>query len=356
MLPTRKLTTTSQPVDLIIYYPAASPTIGELVYKVPGAYDVFLQTKLLAPVSSIVNAAADELELHLKKQALKLDSKPDPAAASLLSPDSLPQQSLQTLHDVLSKKINQNTACINVSDIMDILGIPAPNTFDNDNAAAFSECINRAGFLMAPDIRLHGVGITPDGSILIAHKTCDIQPNERLRIISIFIQLGAIVAQNDNVISPKEVDYLQNMILKRQHLSDDEKASLLLWLHWCLRNPQTIANSTTHIENNFPESIKAQLSRMLIETAAADDAITPPEKQALVSLYRTVGLNPDWVASDIDAFENAHGKKFRDASTPEFAFSSKSDPEHIERLEIPDHIVNALSKINGLEKKIKQNQ
>lgn len=349
--PPESFTTTSQPVDLIIHYQAANPTIGELVYKVPGAYDVFLQTKLLFPVSSIVNAAIDELEFRLKKQSLK--PKPNPSASRLLTPNTLSQQPLQKLHDYISKKIDQNTAVINVSAIMNRLGIPAPDAFDDDNAAAFSECIDRAGFLMAPDIRLHGVGITPDGFILVSPKSNPIQPSERLRIIAIFIQLGTIVAQNDNVISPKEVDYLQNIILKRQRLSNDEKSSLLLWLHWCLHNPQTIAHCTLHIDNDFPDNIKKQISRMLIETAAADDVITPPEKAALVSLYRTIGLNPDWVARDIDEFENALGKTFRATTSPECAFSSNEiiDNAADERIDVPDPLALALSKWRKGDKK-----
>lgn len=348
-------TITSQPIDLIIRYQAANPTIGELVYRVPGAYDVFMQTKLLAPVSIIVNAAADELEARLKKQARK--PKPTPSASNLLPPDKLSQQPLQKLHDYLSKKCEQNTAIINVIAIINVLGIPAPNAFDDNNAAAFSECIERAGFLMAPDIRLHGVGISPDGFILVAPITNAIQPSERLRIIATFIQLGAIVAQYDNVISPKEIDYLQKTILKRQRLTDDEKSSLLLWLHWCLHTPQTIDHCTIHLDNNLSENIKAQISRMLIETAAADNAITPPEKQCLVSLYRSIGLNPDWVARDIDEFECAHGKSFRAADKPEYAFSTigtTDDPTNRisdTRIDVPDSLVNALLNWDQIEKK-----
>ncbi|MDP1559753.1 MAG: tellurite resistance TerB C-terminal domain-containing protein [Nitrosomonas sp.] len=109
-----------------------------------------------------------------------------------------------------------------------------------------------------------------------------------------------MVSQIDDDLSPSEEATLQSLVKDNRELTAIEKDSLLTFLHWCLRTPQSTAGLKQRL-SEVSTVEKTAISHILISVAHADGRIDPQEIRQLEKFYTTLGLDKKQVASDIHA-------------------------------------------------------
>ena len=169
---------------------------------------------------------------------------------------------LRNIAQFFSGSINNSVGRIQVRDIFKIMGFSAPASMTEQLADDIGQIIEMSCYQYAPNRRLHGTSFEINDIILLTPAIQAPEFNHACEIMVILVRLGAIIAKCDNRISNEEIGVLQNMILSRKVFTDDQRASLLLWLHWCLYTPQRI-DSIQQDLSALPEELRQKISQIL---------------------------------------------------------------------------------------------
>jgi tellurite resistance protein len=275
-------------IPLSVPYHAANTCLGTLVFDFNGACNVFEDCIYLERIKPIINKCAEALTPYAE-----YIKQPNPTAVGILA--RMPQNILKTyppflaLQNLLAMSVQNGVAMINVQTLFETMGMPNLYAVTQENAKDMATLLQIAGFVCAPDIRYHNAIMPIQGQIVIAQRNEIPKKTNPFNIMAIVLQVGAIVAQIDEEISPTEVAILQTMIIERKLLNDAQRTSLLLWLHWCLHTPQNIDAIAKNLED-YPESLQTHISQILISVACADGIIDTREYIALLKLYRALKI------------------------------------------------------------------
>jgi tellurite resistance protein len=189
-----------------------------------------------------------------------------------------------------------------VDSLYDSLGEPPPTQLGKKECETLATLIEGLGFGMTPDVRYHNIRPNPDGKVAIFPQGhgVDFRPSREFRTVGTILRLGAMVSQIDDDLSPSEEATLQSLVKDNRELTAIEKDSLLTFLHWCLRTPQSTAGLKQRL-SEVSTAEKTAISHILISVAHADGRIDPQEIKQLEKFYTTLGLDKKQVASDIHA-------------------------------------------------------
>lgn len=284
------LTIPQNHIPLNVPYRSTNPCLGTLVFDFNGACNTFEDCVHLERIKTAVESCAPELNAYA--EYIKL-SNPD--IIGLLA--RMPQAILKTyppflaLQNLLAMSVQNGVAMISVQTLFETIGMNNLHAVTAENAKDMAALLQIAGFVCAPDVRYHDTVMPIHGQIVIAQRNDIPKKTKPFSIMSIVLQLGAIVAQIDETISPTEVAVLQTMIIERKILNDEQRTSLLLWLHWCLHTPQDLDAIAQKLDD-YPESLQTHISQILISVACADGIIDTREYLALRKLYRALAI-PD---------------------------------------------------------------
>ena len=280
-------------IPLSIAYQAANPCLGTLVFDFTGVSNLFEDCIYLERIKNIVETCAQELNDYAE-----YIKRPNSNVIGLLA--RMPQNILRlyppflAFQNTLAMTVQNGVAMINVQTLLETLGATNIYALDNEIANDIAILLQTAGFVSAPDVRYHDTIMPIHGQIVIAQRSDIPQKTPPFSLMAVILQLGAIVAQIDENISPTEVAILQNMILERKVLNDEQRASLLLWLHWCLNTPQNI-NAIAQKLDIYPESLQTHISQVLISVACADDILDTREFMALRKFYKALQIPENFV-------------------------------------------------------------
>ena len=190
------------------------------------------------------------------------------------------------------------------------------------------------GFGLAPDIRFHNSRPSVDDNVCIFQRGhgANFKPSKEFYTINTILRLGAMISQSDKDIAAAEDMMLRGLIQDNRELTNIEKDSLLAFLHWSLRTPQTTAGLKQQLAN-VSSVEKAAISRILISIAHADGRIDPREIKQIEKLYTSLGLNKDQVTSDIHTLAAANHPVTVARRDPDNSFSIPATPPHTEMKE-----------------------
>ena len=197
---------------------------------------------------------------------------------------------------------------VTVDTLYDSLDEPSPSQLGKKECETLATLIEGLGFGMTPDVRYHNIKPSPNGKVAIFQKGhgVDFRPSTEFRTIGTILRLGAMVCQIDDDLSPSEEATLQSLVQDNRELTTIEKDSLLTFLHWCLRIPQSTAGLKQRL-SEVSTAEKIAISHILISVAHADGYIDPKEITQLEKFYTTLGLDKMQVASDIHALAASSG-------------------------------------------------
>ncbi len=162
-------------------------------------------------------------------------------------------------------------------------------------------------------------------------------------MLVLLIRLGAIVAQSDGTVSQAEIDVLREMIRERKVLSDAQRTSLQLWLHWCTHTPQHIEDIAPSL-SDIDDKLRNHISQVLIKVALANGELDDREHDNLVALHRALGLPAIWV--DLGITEARGGLVIPEVQKNSTKTEHEDSNFQTHGVEIPNNLTQALSQIH----------
>ena len=316
---------------LKLEYRAASPSMrGDLRLKLPSLPNPFILTGPVKKLSALVEECTVELEAYSRYLGRK-DNDPNSMAALALLPKELMSRSpgVAQIKNRLADVCSSGLGLVTVDSLYDNLGEPSPSQFGKKECETLATLIEGLGFGMTPDVRYHNIKPSPDGKVAIFPQGhgVDFRPSREFRTVGTILRLGAMVSQIDDDLSPSEETTLQSLVKDNRELTAIEKDSLLTFLHWCLRTPQSTAGLKQQL-SGVSTAEKTAISHILITVAHADGHIDPQEIKQLEKFYTTLGLDKKQVASDIHALAAASEPVTVGLRDPETSFTiPKPTPE-----------------------------
>lgn len=289
---------------LKLEYRAASPSMrGDLKLKLPNLPNPFILTGPVKKLSALAEECTVELEAYSRYLGRK-DNDPNSMAALALLPKELMSRSpgIEQVKNRLADVCSSGPGLVTVDSLYDSLGEPPPSQLGKKECETLATLIEGLGYGMTPDVRYHNIKPNPDGKVAIFPQGhgIDFRPSREFRTVGTILRLGAMVSQIDDDLSPSEEATLQSLVKDNRELTAIEKDSLLTFLHWCLRTPQSTAGLKQRL-SEVSTAEKTAISHILISVAHADGRIDPQEIKQLEKFYTTLGLDKKQVASDIHA-------------------------------------------------------
>lgn len=200
----------------------------------------------------------------------------------------------------LVESLNGMFGVIRPRDLFERIGMAVPDVMDEAISSDLSLYLRRHNILFAPDPALHGVSFAPDMPVVISGISGEVARSRAFDVLVVLLRLGVIVAQSDDEVLPEEVDVLKQIIFERRVLSAEQRASLLLWLEWCLMVPHSIDMIRQDL-SGMSEGVQRHVSRVLVMVAAADGVIDVRERDKLLRIHRALGLPEGWVDAQLSA-------------------------------------------------------
>lgn len=302
------LTIAPNKTRLILEYRAASPSLRMLKFENINLPNPFILTTPAKSIYDLIEECTNELEQYSRYLSRK-STNPLSVNALALLPNILISQisPLKQIQNKLTGISNGKIEFISINTIYEIFGETKPDKMSIKDTESLAIVLESLGFGIIPDSRFYNINFNENSKIIIftgGHGQ-DFTPSREFHIIGTIIRLGSIVAQVGEGISSKEENTLQKIIRKNNQLSSIERVSLMIFLYWCLRTPQTTAGLQKKLEvaNTYE---KQAISSILISVALADGRIESEEIKQLEKLYTTLGLDKKLVSSDIHQLTTAN--------------------------------------------------
>lgn len=289
---------------LKVEYRAASPSVRiDLKLKTQNLPNPFILTGPLKKFSALAEECTIELESYSRFLGRKNNDPKSLAAMALLPKELLNQIPMaEKFKNRLTQVCGAGPGQISIDDLYNSLGEKLSAKFGKRESETLATLVEGMGFGMAPDVHYHNMKPNLDGKVTIFQHGhgVDFQPSKEFRTVGTILRLGAMVSQIDQDLSPAEEEMLQSLVQDNRELTNIEKDSLLGFLHWCLRTPQSVAGLKQRLVD-VSQNEKIAISHILISVAHADGRIDPREVKQLKKLYTSLGLEKDQVTSDIHA-------------------------------------------------------
>lgn len=210
--------------------------------------------------------------------------------------------------DSCNKKIEQSisTLCANqlqltpIRTIYEFLDKELPHSLTTLETQLLAIEIERLGFGIIPDTRYYNVILTSESPVVISSNQHgdDFKPSREFQIIGAIIIIGSLISHSDEHLSPKEEAILLKLIKQNECLALAERFSLMIFLFWCMRVPQDIAEIKDKLLMASMEE-KEAISQILVTITLADGHIDLKEIKQLEHTYVELGLQKGLVMHDL---------------------------------------------------------
>ena len=332
-------------IPLEVAYEAANPSLGTLQFEFPALGNVFSSKDVLDLLNEIGRQCKADLVCY-HSYIKQPDSNAIGAILNLPTELRVNNPALKNLCCYLSEATKSRVGCVSVRDIFRKLDLPEPKAITRQLADDIGKLLEMLCYEFAPNRRLHGTAFSIDDSIYLMPSLQNAELSQAFAVMSVILRLGAIVAMADQEVSQCEVSLLQGMILDQKDLTDDQRASLLLWLHWCLNAPQSVADIRQDL-SSLDQDLRDQISLILVDVACADGVLDSRERASLVMLHRALGLPEAWVDLALSDHSNIDYKETQEqpAITSLPAPEVKHEPPPAHGLDISWDLSKALANV-----------
>ncbi|UWS07070.1 tellurite resistance TerB family protein [Phaeobacter inhibens] len=292
----------------ITYQAASSEFQGQLEPLVDGntVPDI---SGLRKPVE-IAQEIADEVMDDLDKLSRYLGRNPDGRGsleAQALLPrelwDLFPSEELEHLRAWAATIVHKD-GLVPVLDVVEQLEGERPEKLSKRTLTGVADALARLGYGFAPDPRFALRSPKPGEPVVLfdlgdaVAQLEDVSDGYRAALIE--IALGSFVAHADGQISESERKSLRAKIAGVAGLSEQEHRRLAANLDWMLAVPPDLALLKRKLKDTGPEA-QASIRSALVAAAHADGIIQPEEVAGIEKIYKSLGLDPSLVYSDIHA-------------------------------------------------------
>ena len=282
------------------YQPASAGLRGANITMAFG--DVPDITALAAPIKTlmeIANQCTDELGPYSR-----LVGK-DPGAvgaleALLLLPATLWPAAIQAKLRALTAQMREGRLSLTLNELFTVLG-GAKQAVNRARVRGLAHALEGVEIGMEPHV-LGGARAPGEQDTVVLFAQPRMDANVGLRadyqMAALTLQLASAVAQADGDFDDREVAHLQAEIERWAHLTLAERCRLRAHLQWLTTSPMNLAALKKKLEP-LPAATREMLAAFVATLAQADGYVSPSEVKFLEKVYKTLGVEPNRVFSDI---------------------------------------------------------
>ena len=286
------------------YRPASSGLSGVNVSL--GFGDIPDVTALTAPIkklAEIVEQCTNELAPYSR-----LIGK-DPGAAGtveglLLLPTDAWPDAVQATLETLTARVSEGSVSLLLSELLDSLG-GTKLPMSRERLRNLTRTLESAGIGLEPDV-LAGAKAPAEQDIVVLFEQPVLEavgePRAEFQAAALTLQLASAMAQADGDFHARELAHLQAEIEGWAHLSLAERRRLHAHLQLLTTSPMSLAALRKKLEP-LPIQAREILATFMATLAQSDGFVSPEEVRFLEKIYKTLGVEPKRVFSDIHAAE-----------------------------------------------------
>jgi tellurite resistance protein len=294
--------------NLAVRYRAASGTFtATLRGDIESVPDIVSLTAPLKEVDRIVTDCTEALEPYSR-----LVGRNPMARDTLAAQFSLPRELLQrprsdgplaAARARLEAFIPKASAMVVLADVMSVLQIDAKSTerFSKSEVTAAAAALENLGFALEPDPRQGGPMPSPTAEVMVfrhhGQGFAAAKPSAEFLAARSHVEIAVLVAAADGDMDGDEARMAIAQIKEIPGLSEFQRARLIGYLGYLVRNPPT-ARSVTRFKDRALSERKA-LAEIAVSSAAADGHLDVTEIKLLEKTYKTLGLAKDDLDRDL---------------------------------------------------------
>lgn len=198
------------------------------------------------------------------------------------------------------------------------------------DAELLARVLERFGIGIDPDVRFEGPSLAAQAHVVLFHRAAEITntPSTQYMAAATLVELGAAVALADGQLANVERQLIDQWVLTRPGLGDDECRRLRAHLIRALEDPPTPAALRKHV-GLLPRALQLEAGEMLIALARSDGSIDRAEVSRINRLFDALGLDRPQLNSQPDRPGHADLTRLRTAGDPERGHTiprPRSDP------------------------------
>ncbi|OYV93846.1 MAG: hypothetical protein B7Z60_07085 [Ferrovum sp. 37-45-19] len=328
----------------VIYRPASTGCRGinsSLLTKTFGEIpDVSILTGPLSKLQEIVLAANNELAPYSRAIAKNTEAKNTLESLIYLPLAIWPDDAQKAIGDI-KVLLGQGATTFKFSELLSRLN--GQGAFTKEKITALARVLKSAGIGMEPDVL---VGVKPPkADETVALFTEHNLGKELSRATGAYqaalltLQLSSAVAFADGDFSAAELSYLQKQIHLWTHLSAGHQRRLQAHLILLKSAPVSLTGIKKNFEHLSPPEIES-IAAFLATVAQADGKVLASEVDALMKIYKTLGVDPQKVFSDLHVA--ASGAEPVSKTKPNEAAGFALDADRIAKLQRESERVSIL--------------
>lgn len=283
------------------YHPANASLRGTLNLSTSDLPNPFILTGKLKQLDKIVEKCTIALEPYSRYVGRIGNTRDSFKALSLLPSELIMRSSIaDKVLNYLNNNFSAGPQLVGIDQLYELFEEDAPMKINIKEAESLAKLLEGMGFGIIPDSRFYNIKPTAGGQVVIFPKGhgIDFKPSREFHTMGSILRLGAMVSQIDDDVSAAEEETLQSLIIDNRELTNIEKDSLVAFLYWSLRTPQSITGLKQKLAVVSKEE-KVAIGHILISIAKADGYIDNKEIKQIEKLYLTLGLDKTQVSSDI---------------------------------------------------------
>jgi len=260
--------------------------------------DVSILTEPLKKLQQLIYAVNDDLSPYSRAIAKNTDDKNTLDSLIYLPLAIWPDDVQKALNDI-KLMLEQGATTLLFSELLSRLN--GGNIFFKEKVTVLARTLESAGIGMEPDVLGGAKPPKADGKVVLFAE-----PDKELsrttgayKAALLTLQLSSSVAMADGDFSASELAYLQNQIKLWTHLSINHQRRLHAHLILLKAVPPL---SLTGIKKRFEHLSQPEIESIaafLATVAQADGVVSPSEVDVLKKIYKTLGVDPKKVFTDL---------------------------------------------------------
>jgi len=325
----------------LVYRPASAGFSGmNLTLEFGETPDVTVLTAPQKKLKKLVEEVTEQLEPYSRYLGRNPDASQSLEALLLLPQTLWPETAENALKD-LQNRVADGVTVMKWQQLLDLF--QANTTLNKERATAFANMLETARIGMVPDIP--GGARVPKGEdhlVLYAapESVGGATRTPACQMATLTLELACAVANADGEFSAQEMEHLRGQVQAWSHLSAAESARLLAYLHLLAVQPVSLVSLRKKLDALDAKS-RETVAVFMATVAQADGTVTPAELKMLEKVYKTLGLDPQQVFTDVHAAA-AGAQPQPGASAPLAATGFQLDTARIAALQKDSEQVGAL--------------
>lgn len=287
--------------NLSVRYRAASSTFTTTLHSSFEALpDIVSLTAPLTEIDRIVGDCTESLESYSR-----MIGRNASARSSLAASLTLPKELLQSPHQdgpIAAVRARLNALVPNILGVVTLgellqllqIEVKSIDRVSKGETVAVAAALENLGFAIEPDPRHGGPVPAPSAEVMVyRHEaaTSDFQPSRDFLAARAHVEISVLVALADGKIDDDDSRAIIDQIKSIAGLSDFQRARLIGYLGYLMRNPPSM-----RVVNRFKDRSVTErkvLAEIAVTAAAANGRLDVTELRVLEKTYKALGFEKD---------------------------------------------------------------